>query len=75
VDSPLVRAQRERLFGSWEMNWAAYNHATDIALPGATRPMGEHFLMYPCAMTADGEVDQLAPDAFKYRITSKELTA
>ncbi len=75
VDSPEVRLQRERLFGSWEMNWVAYNHATDIALPGAPRPLGEHFLMYPCAMTASGELDQLSPDTFRYRITSKELTA
>jgi len=75
MDSPAVRAQRDRMFGNWEMNWIAYNHATDIALPGALRPMSEHFLMYPCAMTAGGELDQLAPDTFRYRITSRELTA
>ncbi len=75
VDSPLVRAQRERLFGTWEMNWVAYNHATDIVLPGAPRPLGEHFLMYPAAMTASTELDQLAPDTFRYHITSRELTA
>ncbi len=75
VDSPEVRTQRERLFGSWEMNWVAYNHATDVALPGAPRPMSEHFLMYPCAMTPSAELDQLSPDTFRYRITSQELTA
>jgi len=75
VDSPLVRGERERLFGGWEMNWVAYNHATDIALPGAPRPMAEHFLMYPCAMTAAGEIDQLAPDAFRYRISAREAVA
>ena len=75
VDTPEVRAQRERLFGSWEMNWVAYNHATDIALPGAPRPLGEHFLMYPSAMTASAELDQLSPDTFRYHITSRELTA
>ena len=75
VDSPQVRAQRERLFGAWEMNWVAYNHATDIVLPGAPRPIGEHFLMYPCAMTPAGELDQLSADAFRYKITSRELTA
>jgi hypothetical protein len=57
------------------MNWVAYNHATDIALPGAPRPMAEHFLMYPCAMTAAGEVDQLAPDAFRYRISARDVSA
>ena len=70
VDSPLVKAERERLFGSWEMNWAAYNHATDIALPGASRKPAENFLMYPLAMTPTGELDQLDPDAFRYRLTS-----
>jgi transglutaminase-like putative cysteine protease len=75
VDSPEVKAQRERLFGSWEMNWMAYNHATDIALPGAPRPMEEHFLMYPCAMTPKDELDQLAADTFKYAITSEEIAA
>jgi transglutaminase-like putative cysteine protease len=74
VDSPEVRAQRERLFGSWEMNWVAYNHATDIVLPGAPRPIGEHFLMYPCAMTANGELDQLSPDTFRYRISARSPT-
>jgi transglutaminase-like putative cysteine protease len=74
VTSPEVRAQRERLFGSWEMNWVAYNHATDIALPGAPRPMAEHFLMYPCAMTAAAELDQLAPDQFRYRLAAREVT-
>ncbi len=74
VDSPQVRAQRERLFGSWEMNWVAYNHATDIVLPGAPKPLSEHFLMYPTAMTAAGELDQLSPDTFRYQITAQELT-
>jgi transglutaminase-like putative cysteine protease len=73
--SPEIRAQRERLFGQWEMNWIAYNHATDIALPGAPRPLAEHFLMYPCAMTSAGELDQLAPETFRYRITAREVAA
>src|SRR5690606_7700960 len=32
---PMVVAARKRLFGSWEMNWLAYNYAHDLALPGA----------------------------------------
>jgi transglutaminase-like putative cysteine protease len=74
IYSPEVRALRERLFGNWEMNWVAYNHATDIVLPGAYRPIGEHFLMYPCAMTPTQELDQLSPDLFKYSIASRQLT-
>jgi hypothetical protein len=72
VDSPFVKAQRERLFGQWEMNWAAYNHATDVQLPGAPASPQEHFLMYPLAITPSGEVDQLDPATFRYKITSTE---
>ncbi len=34
LESPEVQALRDRLFGSWEMNWIGYNSATDIELPG-----------------------------------------
>ena len=73
VDSPQVKTERERLFGSWEMNWAAYNSATDLALPGAPRPMAAHFLMYPYGMTPTADLDWLEPGAFDYRITSQLL--
>lgn len=70
VDSPEVAAARERLFGSWEGNWAAYNSATDIVLPKAPRAPAERFLMYPTALAADREADQLDPDRFRYAITA-----
>ena len=68
-----VAGARKRLFGSWEMNWMAYNFAQDIELPesgGTSLP----FLMYPQAETAEGKLDSLDPDNFKYEITSRELT-
>ena len=74
LDDAMVKKARARLFGSWEMNWMAYNFAHDVALPGASgAPVG--FLMYPQAETADGRLDSLDPDGFKYEITSKETTA
>jgi transglutaminase-like putative cysteine protease len=74
LDDDMVKKARARLFGSWEMNWMAYNFAHDVALPGSTgNPIG--FLMYPQAETADGRLDCLDPDNFKYEITSKELTS
>lgn len=74
IDDPKVVAARKALFGSWETNWLAYNFAHDIALPGAKGPkLG--FLMYPQAETASMRLDCLEPDAFKYTITSRELTA
>jgi len=73
ADDEMVRKSRARLFGSWEMNWMAYNFANDVALPGSSGPpVG--FLMYPQAETADGRLDNLDPDSFKYEITSREIT-
>src|SRR5271163_1259289 len=70
----MVKKARARLFGSWEMNWMAYNFAHDVALPGSNgAPVG--FLMYPQAETSEGRLDSLDPDNFKYEITSKETTA
>ncbi len=53
LDDELVEGARARLFGSWEMNWMAYNFAQDIALPGSSGPP-IHFLMYPQAETSEG---------------------
>jgi len=73
LDDEMVTKARKRLFGSWEMNWMAYNFGHDVNLPGsAGKPVG--FLMYPQAETANGRLDCLDPDNFKYEITSKETT-
>jgi transglutaminase-like putative cysteine protease len=73
VDSEMVKKARARLFGSWEMNWMAYNFAHDVALPGSNGGrIG--FLMYPQAETSDGRLDSLDAENFKYEITSKEIT-
>ena len=68
-----VRAARERLFGSWEMNWLAYNYAHDVKLPGSNGPQIP-YLMYPNGETAQGRLDSLEPDTFKYVMTSKEIS-
>jgi transglutaminase-like putative cysteine protease len=73
LDDKLVKQTRARFFGSWEMNWVAYNFAHDVALPGSTRaPLG--FLMYPQAETAEARLDCLDPDTFKYEVASREIT-
>jgi transglutaminase-like putative cysteine protease len=74
LQSPVVAQVREKLFGAWEMNWLAYNFAHDLILPGSRGPKSP-FLMYPVGETASGRLDSLAPDTFRYRITSRELTA
>lgn len=69
--APVARA----LFGGWEGNWLAYNHAHDVELPCATKggPLG--FLMYPQAETAEGRRDCLDADGFKYTISSAVVGA
>jgi transglutaminase-like putative cysteine protease len=72
ITDPKVRAARVMLFGAWEMNWVAYNHGHDVALPG-TQHGPVPFLMYPNGETADGRLDSLDPDSFRYRITARQL--
>jgi len=74
LDDQMVKKARTRLFGSWEMNWMAYNFAHDVPLPGS-RGASLGFLMYPQAETADGRLDCLDPDNFKYEITSRETAS
>jgi transglutaminase-like putative cysteine protease len=73
IEDEMVKAARVRLFGSWEMNWIAYNFAHDVTLPGSSGlPVG--FLMYPQAETESGRLDSLDPDNFRYEITAREIS-
>ena len=74
LKDPKVEAARKRLFGNWEMNWLAYNMGHDIALPNSKGPKLP-YLMYPNGETGGERLDQLEPDAFKYTMTARELTA
>jgi transglutaminase-like putative cysteine protease len=69
----IVSRARDYLFGSWEMNWMAYNYAHDVDLPGsASKPLV--YFMYPQAETSEGRTDPFDPDNFKYEITAKEIS-
>jgi transglutaminase-like putative cysteine protease len=72
MDDEKVRAARTRLFGSWEMNWIAYNFAQDVTLPGSKRGTVP-FFMYPQGETTNGRLDSLDAAGFKYRITASEI--
>ena len=61
------------LFGRWEGNWVGWNTAHDVTLPGSERKGSLPFLMYPNGENDAGSFDELAPDAFKYTISAKEL--
>jgi transglutaminase-like putative cysteine protease len=74
LDNDMVVKARKRLFGSWEMNWIAYNFANDIELPGedgATLP----FLMYTQGETGGAKIDPYDQEHFVYEITAKEISA
>ena len=72
LTNPDIAALRERLFGSWEMNWIAYNSARDFALPnGPKEPF--NYLMYPEADHKDTWLDGIDPSVFKYAIMSTEV--
>jgi transglutaminase-like putative cysteine protease len=73
LNDEIVSRARKSLFGSWEMNWMAYNYAHDVDLPGsANKPLV--YFMYPQAETSEGRIDPFDPDNFKYEITAKEIT-
>jgi transglutaminase-like putative cysteine protease len=74
LGNPLVAPVRRALFGGWEGNWLAYNDAADVRLPGSTGNEKVGFFMYPQAQTRMGMADSLDADAFKYTITSRELS-
>ncbi len=72
---PLIAPVNKALFGGWEGNWVGWNTAHDIALPGSGATSTLPFLMYPQGQDEAGRFDDLAPDSFRYTITSRELTA
>jgi transglutaminase-like putative cysteine protease len=74
VKDDKVVAARKRLFGSWEMNWLAYNMGHDLKLPGSSGPKLP-YLMYVNAETGGEMLDQLDPDSIKYGITAREIKA
>lgn len=73
VTHPRVISLREKLFGAWEMNWVAFNHAEDVIL-ARDSVIGElPFFMYPQAEIAGHARDSLEPAEFAYQIVSSEL--
>ena len=71
LSDDVVKQARSMLWGGWEGNWLAYNYAHDVRLPGSSKaPLP--FFMYPQAENAQGRMDSLDPDNFKYRMTARE---
>lgn len=72
-DDPAVMALKERFFGSWEKNWVAFNHATDISLGKDSAAGMLPFFLYPHAEIDGKPQDSLNADSFSYKISSAEM--
>jgi hypothetical protein len=71
---PTDLSSRRPTFGSWDAPWVAYNFARDVELRGSRRkPIG--YFMYPQGETADGPLDSLDAERFRYSIAVRELAA
>lgn len=73
LDHTRIIALREKLFGAWEMNWVAFNHAEDVVLARDSVAGRLPFFMYPHAEIGGQQQDSLEPAQFVYRIASAEL--
>ncbi len=71
TDPDIVRL-RARLFGSWEMNWIAFNDTHDVRLPGSSgKPLP--YLMYPQAEIGGTRKNSVEADRFRYTIASADI--
>jgi transglutaminase-like putative cysteine protease len=73
LTDPKVAALRQKLFGSWEMNWCEFNHGEDIVLAKDSGAGTLPFFAYPYAEVGRHSRDSLDPASFSYRIESREL--
>ncbi|SFO39429.1 transglutaminase-like domain-containing protein [Nitrosospira briensis] len=73
IAHPRVAELREKLFGSWEMNWVAFNHGRDITLARDSVLGQLSFFMYPQAEVSGHQQDSLEPAEFSYKIVSSRL--
>jgi transglutaminase-like putative cysteine protease len=68
-----VTALRQKLFGSWEMNWCEFNHGEDVVLAKDSGAGALPYFAYPYAEVGRQSKDSLEPASFSYRIESREL--
>ena len=75
VRDPVAAPVNAALFGRWEGNWVGWNRGHDVRLPGSAGKGTLPFLMYPNGENGSGRFDELAPDAFRYTISAREIAA
>lgn len=62
-------ALKKLLFGVWEMNWVAYNYASDVVLPTTATPVP--FFALPQSERDSLRNYGLEPESFRYSITTR----
>lgn len=72
-DHETVSQLREKLFGSWEMNWVAFNDGENIDLGKASVVGKLPSFGYPYAEIDGRQQDSLEPETFSYKIVSAVL--
>ncbi|OCL86504.1 transglutaminase-like domain-containing protein [Arcobacter porcinus] len=64
---------KEYFFGSWEMNWIAFNSARDFILEPKPTQYPLNMLGYPYAEVGEDAKDYYNPKTFSYTYNSQEL--
>jgi transglutaminase-like putative cysteine protease len=72
IESESAKRARALLFGSWEMNWVAFNDAHDVRLPGSRGDLLP-FFMYPEVEISGTRRNSLDAPSFRYSIAAAEM--
>ena len=67
-----LKDTKEYFFGSWEMNWVAFNSARDFILTPKPAQYPLNMLGYPYAEVGEDALDYYKPKEFIYTYTSQE---
>lgn len=67
-----IQDLKKYFFGSWEMNWVAFNSARDFVLNPKPTQYPLNMLGYPYAEVGEDALDYYNPKAFSYTYTSVE---
>ena len=68
-----VKDVKKYFFGSWEMNWVAFNSARDFVLNPKPTQYPINMLGYPYAEVGEDALDYYTPKTFTYSYTSQEI--
>ncbi|RXK04644.1 transglutaminase-like domain-containing protein [Halarcobacter ebronensis] len=67
-----IQDTKKYMFGSWEMNWVAFNHARDFVLNPKPEQYPLNMLGYPYAEEGEDALNYYDPKSFSYSYTSQE---